>query len=379
MQIIETIRQDPLNFILIIFILSFIIQIIYYLGIYIRVAFHKDNSKNDEEIPLSVIICAKDEEENLKKNLPSILEQDYPNFEVIVVNDGSSDDTNTVLDNFQKKYSHLRTTEIKEDEKFTHGKKLAITIGIKATKCEWLVFTDADCKPISNKWLKRISEKITPEVKIILGYGGYYTKPTLLNNIIRYDTVSIALHYFSYALAGFPYMGVGRNMAYKKSLFYENKGFSGHYHIDSGDDDLFINQTANKKNTEVCMSADAMVLSQPKETLSAWFRQKKRHLTTSKFYKGGSKFRLGMEIFSRLLFYASFVFSLIFFPYFYIYILSIFAFRMALQMIITGNMAKKFNEKYIVIPAIFYDIFIPFFNFIVIVANKISRNNNRWT
>lgn len=379
MHILETLTEHPLSFILIVFVAAFLTQLIYYVGIYSRVLFYKKTPATNEESSLSVIICAKDEEKNLKNNLPFILEQDYPHFEVIVVNDCSLDNTNAVLDDLQKKYSHLRTTEIKKDEKFTHGKKLAVTIGIKAAKSNWLVFTDADCKPNSKKWLKRISEKFTDDTEIVLGYGGYYKRPSFLNNIIRYDTLSIALQYFSYAMAGFPYMGVGRNMAYKKSLFFENKGFSGHYHIESGDDDLFINQTANKKNTRVCMESDAMVLSNPKENLTEWFKQKKRHLTTSKYYKGSTKFRLGTELFSRILFYTSFILSLVFFPYFYLYILAIFMFRMILQLTIIGNMAKKFNEKYILIPSVFYDIFIPFFNFIVVLANKITRNNNRWT
>ncbi|MFP4526137.1 MAG: glycosyltransferase, partial [Bacteroidales bacterium] len=377
-NIIDVLIDNPLWLIPLGFAICFIIQMIYYLGIYSRIIFYKDGSFPKSYPPVSVIICARDEEANLEKNLPLILEQEYPDFEVIVVNDSSTDNSDIVLKKIAQQYPNLRTTEIKKDEKFTHGKKLALTIGIKAAKHEYLLFTDADCFPETKHWIKEMMKNFDKDTSIVLGYGGYKHYPTLLNSLIRFDTVSIALQYFSYALAGFPYMGVGRNLAYRKSLFFANKGFAGHYHVESGDDDIFINQTANKNNTKTELSPNAIIRSEPEKNWNDWLKQKRRHLTTAGFYKGTTKFRLGLEIFSRVLFYVFFVLSLILFTKFHPYIIGLFLVRHLIQLIIYQKITKRLNEKYLLIVTLFYDIWLPFFNFMGIILNKISTRNNKW-
>ncbi|MFO8235333.1 MAG: glycosyltransferase [Bacteroidales bacterium] len=351
---------------------------IYYLGIYIRIFFYKESSLPESLPPASVIICARDEETNLKKNLPRILEQDYPDFEVVVVNDSSTDNSDIVLKKLAQQYLNLRTTEIKKDQKFTHGKKLAVTVGIKAAKNEHLLFTDADCYPETKNWIKEMMKNFDSDTSIVLGYGGYKKYPTLLNSLLRFDTITIALQYFTYALSGFPYMGVGRNLAYKKSLFFENKGFARHYHVESGDDDIFINQTANKHNTKPEISPESVIRSQPEQSWNAWLKQKRRHLTSSGFYKRKTKFLLGTEIFSRILFYVMFVLSLIFFTDHYPYILSVFLLRSLIQLTTYHKIMNRLNEKKLLIVTLFYDFWLPFFNFIGIILNKISERNNKW-
>jgi glycosyltransferase involved in cell wall biosynthesis len=377
-EILEYVTNNPLWLIPILFLVSALIQLIYYLGVYSKILFYKEKEEKIHNPPVSVIICARDEETNLEKNLPSILEQEYNNYEVVVVNDSSTDDTDIVLQRFSKKYSHLKTTEIKKDQKFTHGKKLALTIGIKAAKNEWLLFTDADCYPVSKKWIKEMAKNFDDNTSIVLGYGGYQKTPSFLNTLIRFDTIIIALQYFTYALSGFPYMGVGRNMAYRKSIFFKNKGFAGHYHIDSGSDDIFINQTANKHNTKIEISPDSIVRSEPNKNIPGWFKQKKRHLTTARFYNKKTKFRLLTEIFSRLSFYGLFVLSLIFFTEYYLYIIGIFLIRYIVQLIVFHKITKRLNEKYLLIVSLFYDLLLPFFNFIGIISNKIAARNNKW-
>jgi len=371
--------QHPLYFVLLLFGITFLIQIYFYLFYFLRIVFYKTNNhRTTPREPVSVIICARNEEKNLEKNLPSVLNQDYPDYEVIVVNDCSEDESEFVLKRLQKKYKHLKVTTIKKDDKFTHNKKLALTIGIKAAQNETLLFTDADCKPKSNKWIDRMQSKFTGQKSLILGYGGYKSQKSILNNLIRFDTLFIAIQYFSYAIAGKPYMGVGRNLAYKKSLFFKNKGFAKHHHLKSGDDDLFVNQVATKENTAVEISSEAKTESEPETRFSDWFKQKKRHTTTGKFYRVGAKWRLFLEHSSRILYYIFFILSLTLFTEFYLYILIIFIFRSIVQLIIFKVTMKKLNEKNLLLPSLFYDIVLPWFGIAYVISNFFTTKNNPW-
>ena len=219
--------------------LFLLIQLYYILFVYSKLSSYQIEpvQEGTEFPPLSVIICAHNEQDNIPEFLPSILNQDYPNFEVIVVNDFSTDNTPWILHDFEAKYPHLKIVDIKEHIRLKHGKKFAVSMGIKASKHQTLVFTDADCAPQSDQWLKKIAAAFRPETEIVLGYSPYFKKKSLLNLLIRFETSHTAMSYFSYALKGDAYMGVGRNMAYKKDLFFRNKGFAAHMHIKSGDDD----------------------------------------------------------------------------------------------------------------------------------------------
>ena len=233
-----------------VFCFTILVLLWYYLYFFARVAFYKEPTSlvSNPTSPVSVIICAKNEDHNLPEFLPLILSQDYPDFEVVVVDDCSSDNTPDVLREFEKKYKHLKVITVKEDKKHHHGKKFAVMVGIKGAKNEHLLFTDGDCKPVDNQWIKKMMRSFTsPNTEIVLGYSKYEKLPGFLNKLIRFDTFHIALQYLSFAKAGSPYMGVGRNLAYKKSLFFKHKGFATHYHIESGDDDLFINRQRPKQ------------------------------------------------------------------------------------------------------------------------------------
>ncbi|MBI9055185.1 MAG: glycosyltransferase [Bacteroidales bacterium] len=379
MDIINFLLENPIFFLLIAFGLAFLIQIFFYTFYYLRIVFYKNrkNRKTEKE-GVSVIICAKNEEENLEKYLPSILEQEYPNYEVIVVNDCSEDETEFVLQKLQAKYKHLKTTTIKQDDKFYHSKKLALTVGIKAATNDFLLLTDADCKADSPKWIEKMQEKFVNKAEIILAYGGYFREKKLINNLIRFDTLFIAIQYLTFAMAKKTYMGVGRNLAYTKNLFFKNKGFASHYHIESGDDDLFISQVANKKNVSVEISKESITRSKAESSFSDWYKQKKRHLTTGKYYRFKTKWRLFCENTSRVAFYTLFILSLIYLNEYYIYILGAFAFRMILQLTIYKVAMKRLNEKYLLLPSLLYDIVMPFLNLSFTLVNNLSRKRNQW-
>ncbi|MDY0906859.1 glycosyltransferase [Pedobacter sp. CFBP9032] len=260
--------------------------------------------------PLSVIVCARNEIKNLTEYLPALMTQNYPEYEVVVVNDRSWDGTEEFLEQMAEQYSNLKVVKILDNDKFLAGKKFAVTMGIKAAKHEWLVFTDADCTPASDQWLMNMQQPEDENIEIVLGYSPYIKRRGLLNALIRFETFFTAVNYLSFALKGMPYMGVGRNMAYKKALFFKNKGFAAHMHIPSGDDDLFVNAHANKCNTEIRIHADSHVWSEPNRTWNGYLKQKKRHFGAGKMYKAKHKFILSLQIIFQLLFYGFFVASM---------------------------------------------------------------------
>ena len=294
-------------------IFCFVVQLCFSLFVHLRLVRTKVEELPATAVgPLSVIICARNEAENLGKYLFGILEQDYPDFEVIVVNDRSWDGTRELLEDFAKQYEHLKVVHVADGEKFIAGKKFAVTMGIKAAVNEWLVFTDADCMPASKNWLLGMQAPADQQTEIVLGYSPYLKKKSLLNCLIRFETFFTAVNYLSFAIKGMPYMGVGRNMAYKKTLFFRNKGFAAHMHIPSGDDDLFVNANANSSNTAIRIHPDTQVWSEPNLSFAAYLRQKKRHFGAGKLYKSKHKFILSAQIICQFVFYAAFVVLLFF-------------------------------------------------------------------
>ena len=334
-----------------------------------------------EQPPVSVIICAKDEADNLRRYLPFILQQDYPDFEVIVINDGSTDETESLLNNLCVEYQNLRTTFVPVGARNRSTKKLGLTLGIKAAKNDLLLFTDADCMPDDNMWIRRMARNFTPQTDFILGYGAYLHKKGFLNRLITFDTLFIALQYMGMAISGKPYMGVGRNLAYRKETFYAHKGFAATLNLISGDDDLFVNQSGNSKNTKVEISPDSITWSEPNTTFSGWFYQKERHLSVSSYYKFSSKFRLSLEPLTRGLFYAAMIFSFVVGNLITVIATALLMLiRLILQLIIINKSAKHFSErKYIFLLPVF-DVFLPLVNLYILTIGRITSKGKsvRW-
>ena len=345
------------------FTVSALIQLFYYWVIFGRLAFFKIPVVNDlHKPPVSVIIAARNEYYNLQENLPAILDQDYPDFEVVVVNHTSTDASALLLKEFQTKHPNLKVVHIEKELNFFHGKKFPLSIGIKSAENDILLLTDADCKPLSKNWISSMAGNYAPATEIVLGYGPYAQGKSLLNRFIRYDTFVVAMQYLSFALIGMPYMGVGRNLSYRRSMFFRNKGFTSHYQIASGDDDLFINQVANKRNTRIALQKDSFTYSVPKQTFDEWIRQKRRHLSTGKNYKFKFKLLLGTFSFSQLLFYLTSVVLIVLqvFPWF---VLGLFFIRFFTQSIVNKKILGKLQEKHLylfsLMGELFYVLLIP--------------------
>ena len=321
------------------------IQLIYYWVFFRQLAFFKTPIKEkSQQHPVSVVVCARDEAANLARNLPGLLAQTYPStHEIIVVNHNSQDETRYLLEEFKKTFKGLHIVNLEQEAKGIPGKKYPLSMGIKEARHEIILLTDADCVPVSEFWLQKMQDGFDEEVDVVLGYGAYYKKPGVLNRLIRYETFHSALQYLSFAIAGSPYMGVGRNLSYKKNLFLTNKGFSSINHVPGGDDDLFINKVANKKNTRVVIDHDAITLSEPKKSFGDWIKQKNRHFTTSKYYKSSHKWMLGLYSLSHFVFYPLFILSLIFFDW--RWPLIVFGLRFLSQAFIYNRAMNKLNEK----------------------------------
>lgn len=282
---------------IVIFTASTIVQLIYWVFIFSRLARFKvvipERTDEDVEQEVSVIICAKNEAANLRKNLPRILNQNYHSFEVVVVNDHSTDESLDVLHSLSKDYPQLKIVNYTEEKEFI-GKKPALAKGIQASKYEIVLLTDADCYPSSDKWIWEMQHAINDQIELGLAYAPYINKKILINFLIRFETVYTAIQYLSFALVGHPYMGVGRNLIYKKTLYKKVDGFKKHEHIASGDDDLLINEIAKKSNTKVILSPNTFMYSPAEKTWKDYYRQKSRHLSTGRHYKLKNQLFLGL-------------------------------------------------------------------------------------
>ena len=353
------------------------IQLFYYLFFFSRLSFYKEKIKtNSRTNPVSVIICARDEAENLAKNLPGSLVQEYKTtHEVIVVNDNSFDESKYVLEEFKKTFKQLQVVELTQEAKMIPGKKFPLSIGIKSSKYEILLLTDADCVPASEHWIERMQNVYDDETEIVLGYGAYYKKSGFLNKLIRWETFHAAMQYLSYALAGTPYMGVGRNLSYKKAIFFRHKGFSAHNNIPGGDDDLFISAAATRHNTRINIDKDSFTLSSPPINWKQWLAQKKRHYTTSKFYKPVHKFLLSLYAVSHFLFYPLLLVSCIF--YNWQYALIAFGARFVIQVIVYTKTMNKLGEKDLLPLFLLFDIWM-FFYYIIYAPALLIKPKPAW-
>lgn len=334
----------------------FLIQVLYYFCLYNRIhlrsrAVKRGDAHFAQELPpVSVIICAREESENLRRNLTAVLEQDYPQFEVIVINDGNTDESEDYLTLLEEKYPHLYHSFVPDSSRYISRKKLAVTLGIKASKHDWLVFTDADCQPQSNQWLRLMARNFTSRTQVVLGYSGYERGKGWLHKRACFDNLFTSMRYLGFALARSPYMGIGRNMAYRKELFYQQKGFSAHLNLQRGHDDLFINHIATADNTRVETDADATVRMQPVRRAKDWREEKIGYASTARLYHGVQRWLAGFETLTRLAFYAAWISALVVGILHFHWLavgIAFFAFllRFTMQAVIINKTAKDLGEK----------------------------------
>lgn len=367
-------------FVFVVMVLALLIQLGYWLGVFTRLAFYKApavNASQEELPPVSVIIAARNEYNNLEKNLKTILEQDYPGFEVVVVNDCSWDDSQKLLEYYQEVYPHLKVCQLVEQEKYPTGKKFALTIGIKAAQHNNMLFTDADCVPAGKQWLRLMQSKFTQNKEIVLGYSPYRKYNSLLNLFIRFESVMTASFYFSAAIGKHAFMGVGRNLAYTRDLFFKHKGFARHQHIMSGDDDLFVNQTSTATNVAVQLDPESFVWTEPKRSYDAWSRQKTRHISTGKYYRMRDQLFLGGYYASHFLFYVSIPVMLLL-GLDWRWVLGLFLFRWLVQTVIGYFILNRLKAMQLIWFMLLLDFFYVLYICIYGIVGLFTRQRKVW-
>ncbi len=343
-----------------------------YFLLFSKISFLKKTApQTSVDFPVSLLVCAKNEAENLKEYIPLWLAQEYSKFELILINDSSTDDTLEIMESFANTDSRIQIVNVESNEAFWGNKKYALTLGIKRAKNPRLVFTDADCKPASTFWLRIMASNLTNKKQLVLGYGAYQKLPGLLNKLIRFETLMTAVQYFSFAKVGSPYMGVGRNLAYTSKLYYENNGFMNHIKVSSGDDDLFVNQASTSENTAISIHGNDFTYSVPKKTWKAWKLQKKRHFSTAQFYKLKHKTLLALYFISNFLFWTFAFIALILSDW--SIALAIIGFRLLVHYIIIGKAAQKLKENDLIPFIPFLEFFLVIVQLSIFISNKAPK------
>jgi cellulose synthase/poly-beta-1,6-N-acetylglucosamine synthase-like glycosyltransferase len=321
-----------LEILVIVFFTALVLQVIYL--IVFNVALSKGKKRHvsiapTESLPVSVIVCAHDEEENLKELIPQLLNQNYPDFEIILVNDRSNDNTFDYVLGLSKTDARVRLVNVEHIPSHVNSKKYSLTLGIRAAKNEWLLLTDADCRPEGPNWIMSMSSAFNEKTRFVIGFSPYQKVKGFLNLFIRFESILTALQYVSFALMKNPYMAVGRNLAYRKSFFLAEKGFNQFMNVTGGDDDLFVNQHADGENTAIILGRDAIINTFAEQSWSMFLRQKKRHLSVGRYYKFKHKFWLGLFVISWLVTWLTLV-PVAFFSGFHFWILGAMAVRIGL-------------------------------------------------
>ncbi|MFN2430558.1 MAG: glycosyltransferase [Cryomorphaceae bacterium] len=360
----------------ILFMGSAVVQLFYFAYFYKRLAFFKETKPSTETPPVSIIIAARNEYENLLQNLPAILGQGYPEFEVIVVLDQTRDESPDLIHALKMEYANLKSVVIRENDRFDGGKKLAITLGIKAAKYNRLLFTDADCRPVGKRWVESMVTRSDGANDVVIGYSPYKRARGLLNAVIRFDNLLAGMNYLSFALARMPYMGVGRNLSYTKEKFFENGGFKSHYSLKSGDDDLFVSEIAEKVPVCVCIDKEASIETRAETTWKAYIRQKRRHFTTGWKYKWHHRLLLILFPLSLAVFWISGISLIVFHTWLYI-VLSLIGVRMLLQIFTFSRSSQWLGHSDLIVLAPILEVIVLILSGLIHIAN-ISAKQTTW-
>lgn len=382
MFLLENIYPNLLWIALAFFSVFLVIQLSYFLFLYRRIVVLARKIRTemsggvDTCEPVSVIVYACNDADNLSQYLPQILNQDYPVFEVIVVNDGSTDETKDLLTALEAQYPHLYQTYIPEGAKNHSRRKLAMTVGIKAAKYDWILSTEAHCAVSGNQWIRRVARNFTPNTQIVLLYASYVFPKAFGSTFKALDNLCFSMRYLSMADAGKPFMGVRRNLAYRKELFFKNKGYSGHLNLRDGDDDLFINQVSNKDNTRVEVSNESVTRANYYLFGKAWSEQKRAHGITSNYFRKSSSLMLGFETFSRYLFYLSLVFVVCLSldqPLWWGVVFAGFLIRLLVQAFIINKIARCWGERGFYLSLLYYDLWQPVVDAYYRISGRMSK------
>ena len=374
--------------VLLLTIIALFCQLYYYFR-YLWLRKDKSHLPSEGGLPkVSVVVCAHNEAENLQNYLQILLSQDYPDYEVIVVDDESEDSTLILLEQYAREYPNFYHTFVPKGARVISSKKLALTIGIKAAHYDYILLTDADCRPESRNWIREMMMGYdSSSTEMVLGFSPYFEMDTLLSGLISYDTLFIGLQYMGMARAGHPYMGVGRNLSYRRSTFFNNHGFQGLLDVRAGDDDLFVNKVISnyrkhnrrKSNVNVVCNPDALTWSAPKPTWKQWMQQKQRHLSVSNKYTLTNKIRLTFEPFTRGMIYVLLLVTLLYGSHMLVAaVIALWFIRLLMMLLVMNRAAYKLKLSRLGLEIILYDILLPVITLYDMAVNSFRKQKIYW-
>ncbi|MFT2010620.1 glycosyltransferase [Pontibacter sp. 13R65] len=358
-------------------VLAFCVLVqLYYAYFYFLPLTRYQDPESNTKIPVTVIVAAHNELENLIELLPMLLDQEYPEFEVLVVNDRSEDDTEFYLYELEKQFPHFRVVTIKKTPEYLNSKKYALALGIRAAKYEHMLFTDADCRPSGLNWIEKMQSAYASGADVVVGYSPYLKIKGFLNHLIRYETLLTGIQYLSHANKGYAYMGVGRNLSYTKACFFRNKGFASHIRTVGGDDDLFVRDAVRNSNVSLVIDKEAHTESIPKKTFREWLTQKRRHMAAGRQYTAGAKRRIGSFLAANILFYVLTIIVLVFNSQLAI-LGAVVGLRYALVFPVYMLSARRLQEK-ISLPLLPVLDLVYFFNYLLLGVSVLMYKKIRW-
>lgn len=368
-----------------VFLLCITIQLAYTLFFFVQLFLlpDEDDTSITEPQPVTIIICAKNEADNLRNNLPAIMAQRYSNalgismYRVIVVNDASEDDTSGVLEGFKAVHDNLSIIHITpQNTRTLPGKKFALSTAIAAVETEYILLTDADCLPTSDSWLMQMVAPLHQGKQLVAGFGAYKADSSLLNGFIRWETLHTFIQYAGYTLSGRPYMAVGRNLACTKSALLKAQESATWAQLPSGDDDLLVNAVADGRNMAIVATPSSITTSPAKATWGDWLLQKQRHVSTGKYYKTGTKFLLGLYALTHSFVWFSFLMLL--FTTMRQLALGVMAVRLIINIIIQQRACRLTGQQHNIFLFILADVGWMIYNF-VLSPYILLKNKQRWT
>ena len=370
------------------FVLTLVVQLCLHWIRFSRLAFtkRKPMTKTDGDLePVSVVVWARDAYGQLTELLPALLRQDYPDFEVVVVNDCSDDETGTYLEDLARHEARLKPVQLRQHLNFFSGKKYPLSLGIKSASHDLMVLTDADCRPTSNTWLRSVVGCYGPSTEVVVGYAPTADTGGLLNRLVRFNAVQRALMYLSAALAGRPYMGVGKDLSYRQRLFFSQRGFTSHYGMEAGDDDLFVSRAATRRNVGVHLDPDNTVVCASPSSFGAWMRQQTIRYTTIGMHRRGPRAFAALHYWSQFLFYVSFV-ALFFmapaftlgvdlpYPAYYFPTLAVlFLFRYVTQLFIYRGASRRLGERGLLPGLVVWDFLFAFLTPLLRISGRMKK------
>lgn len=358
----------------------FIVQISLHLGIYGRISSFRLMERKqirEKEPAISVVVpLFAEDSAYLDSSLVNLLTQDYKEFEVVLVYVGNSDDFFADVKSLQRLYPNLSPVHIDYTPHYPVSTKIALNVGIKSAKHDFVIITSSDAIPSSDRWLSLLAKGFLYG-DVVLGYCGVARQSGFKNFIFREYQFSNSVAWLSSAIRRRTYAASRNALGFSKGLYFGNRGFS-HLNMNVGEDDLFVQQIASRDNVSVVLSPRATCTERTWGGWSWWWRKIKTQHTTHKYYPKGAMATQISELVLRVLFFAAVISACVFMPWeFYIAAIIVALLRYFFVLFVTVRNARRLGEGGLIALHFVYDFIEPLLRlFISLVSHR--KNKQLW-